>query len=104
VEDAEAWIDGDDSALRSSLGRLADSDPRSRASAADDLSDYFRGSVGNDDAVARAVARLVEVAVADGQEVVREAALHACGEVVSHYELPLGSFLPLVPLMPGLPT
>jgi hypothetical protein len=50
------------------------------------------------------VACLVEVAVADGEEVVREATLHACGEAVSHYELPLGSFLPLVPLMPGLST
>jgi hypothetical protein len=41
------------------------------------------------------VACLVEVAVAADEEVVREATLHACGEAISYYELPLGLFLPL---------
>ena len=91
-----------DDVLRSTLGRLESSDPGSRALAADDLSDYFRCRAGSDDAVARAVARLVEVAVADDEEVVREATLHACGEAISYYELPLALFLPLVPLMPDL--
>jgi HEAT repeat protein len=91
-----------DEVLSSALGRLESSDPGSRALAADDLSDYFRCRAGSDDAVARAVACLVEVAVTDDEEAVREATLHACGEAISYHELPLGLFLPLVPLMSGL--
>ena len=48
------------------------------------------------------MAELVAVAVVDGQDSVQEAALHACGEAVGYYDLPLALFEPLVPLMSGL--
>jgi HEAT repeat protein len=60
----------DDAALESLLERLGDSDPAARAVAADGLSDYFRGRVGDDAAAAAVVGRLVVVAVVDGEEAV----------------------------------
>ena len=89
-------------ALRAVLARLADPDSGVRAAAADEASDYFRGQIAGQGAAEAAVARLVAVAVVDGEEAVREAALHACGEAVGYYDLPLALFEPLVPLMSSL--
>lgn len=86
-------------ALRMVLARLADRDSRVRAAAADEAGDYFRGRYVDQATAEAAVAKLVAVAVVDGQDSVQEAALHACGEAVGYYDLPLALFEPLVPLM-----
>ena len=96
--------DSGDRALNTVLERLTDPDPRVRALAADEASDYFRGGISGQAATETAVAKLVAAAVADDEDSVREAALHACHEAVSHHDLPLALFDPLVPLMPRLPA
>lgn len=79
-------------------------DPRARALAADQASDYLRSRYADTAAVHAEVARLVEIAVHDNEEIVREAALHACIDAVSYHDLPLELFRPLIPLMPHLST
>ena len=45
-----------------------------------------------------------EDAPAPAPQIVQEAALHACNDAVSYYDLPLTLFEPLVPLMSRLPA
>ena len=95
------WYAAGGHGLSEILDRLGDPEARGRALAADEASDYFRGRYVDRDAAVAAVARLVAMAVADEDEDVREAALHACLEAGEFYELPAAVFEPLVPVMAG---
>lgn len=85
------------------LGALADRNPRLRDDAAARLGDLLYAKT-FDPATARSVTeRLVALAVAEPDEVVRESALNSIGEAMCHYRIPLELVEPLAPGLGRMP-
>ncbi|MEV6757507.1 hypothetical protein [Streptomyces sp. NPDC051214] len=70
-------------------------DARRREVWADELGDLLASGRLEQGAAERAVARLVQVAVADADHAVRESALHAVGEGCARHEIPYEVLVPL---------